>query len=60
MGILEKIKDIEDEIARTQKNKATEFHVGQLKARLAKLRTQLLEPTGKGGKRNLINNFLLN
>jgi ribosome-interacting GTPase 1 len=53
MGILEKIKDIEDEIARTQKNKATEFHVGQLKARLAKLRTQLLEPSGKGGKRNI-------
>ena len=49
MGILEKIKDIELEVNRTQKNKATEFHLGQLKARLAKLRTQLLEPTTKGG-----------
>lgn len=49
MGILEKIKDIEEEVNRTQKNKATEFHLGQLKARLAKLRTQLLEPTTKGG-----------
>lgn len=49
MGILEKIKEIEEEINRTQKNKATEFHLGQLKARLAKLRTQLLEPTSKGG-----------
>lgn len=50
MGILEKIKDIEDEITRTQKNKATEFHLGQLKARLAKLRSQLLEPVGKSMK----------
>ena len=54
MGILEKIKEIEFEINRTQKNKATEFHLGQLKARLAKLRTQLLEPTTKGGSCNLI------
>ena len=33
MGILDKIKDIETEIARTQKNKATEHHMGLLKAR---------------------------
>ncbi len=31
----------EAEIARTQKNKATEYHMGQLKARLAKLRTEV-------------------
>ncbi|KAJ6711687.1 hypothetical protein OIU79_008006 [Salix purpurea] len=31
-------------MARTQKNKATEYHLGQLKAKIAKLRTQLLEP----------------
>lgn len=47
MGITEKIKDIELEIARTQKNKATEHHLGLLKAKLAKYRTQLLEPSGK-------------
>eukprot|EP00877_Chromochloris_zofingiensis_P005306 jgi/Chrzof1/14777/Cz09g15230.t1 len=48
MGILEKIKEIETEMARTQKNKATEYHLGQLKAKLAKYRTQLQEPTSKG------------
>jgi hypothetical protein len=31
-------------MGRTQKNKATEYHLGQLKAKLAKLRTQLQEP----------------
>ena len=29
--------------------KATEYHLGQLKAKLAKLRTQLQEPSSKGG-----------
>uniref|UniRef100_A0A2R8ZUT6 Developmentally regulated GTP binding protein 2 n=1 Tax=Pan paniscus TaxID=9597 RepID=A0A2R8ZUT6_PANPA len=38
MGILEKISEIEKEIARTQKNKATEYHLGLLKAKLAKYR----------------------
>ncbi len=37
-------------MARTQKNKATEYHMGQLKAKLAKFRTQLLEPKSKDGK----------
>eukprot|EP00922_Rhytidocystis_sp_ex-Travisia-forbesii_P026320 GHVS01038544.1.p1 GENE.GHVS01038544.1~~GHVS01038544.1.p1 ORF type:complete len:375 (+),score=52.57 GHVS01038544.1:123-1247(+) len=50
MGILERIKDIESEMARTQKNKATEYHLGRLKAQLAKLRSQLLEPSKTGGK----------
>ncbi|SBS93715.1 GTP-binding protein, putative, partial [Plasmodium ovale curtisi] len=62
MGILEKIKEIEAEMARTQKNKATEYHLGQLKAKLAKYsnlhspfnvfydRSQLLEAP-KGGKK---------
>lgn len=49
MGILEKIQEIEREISRTQKNKATEYHLGLLKAKLAKYRQQLLEPTGKSG-----------
>ena len=49
MGIQEKIKEIEAEMARTQKNKATEYHLGQLKAKLAKLRTQL-QTESSGGK----------
>ena len=50
MGILEKIAEINAEMARTQKNKATEGHLGMLKAKLAKLRTQLLTEgqTGTG------------
>jgi ribosome-interacting GTPase 1 len=38
MGILEKIQEIEREISKTQKNKATEYHLGLLKAKLAKYR----------------------
>ncbi|KAH7731614.1 Developmentally-regulated GTP-binding protein [Aphelenchoides avenae] len=49
MGVFEKIQEIEREINRTQKNKATEHHLGILKAKLAKYRQQLLEPTTKGG-----------
>ncbi|KAJ0400230.1 hypothetical protein P43SY_006194 [Pythium insidiosum] len=49
MGILDRIKEIEDEMKRTQKNKATEGHLGHLKAKLAKLRTELLEGDKAGG-----------
>ncbi|TIA75912.1 hypothetical protein E3P77_03901 [Wallemia ichthyophaga] len=35
---------------RTQKNKNTEYHLGQLKAKLAKHRQQLLEPSTKSSK----------
>ncbi|XLR69305.1 hypothetical protein HN51_016399 [Arachis hypogaea] len=74
--VMQKIKDIEDEIEferltatirfhiisvhvlcflyslhmmeRTQKNKATAHHLGLLKAKLAKLRRELLTPSSKG------------
>jgi len=48
MGIAEKIKEIEYEYSRTQKNKATEYHLGTLKAKLAKLRTMAIEEVTKG------------
>lgn len=35
---------IKEELARTQKNKATEYHIGLLKGKLARYRQQLLEP----------------
>jgi uncharacterized protein len=40
MGIPEKIKEIQDQIHRTQINKATEFHIGLLKAKIAKLKRE--------------------
>ncbi|KAJ1973974.1 GTP-binding protein rbg1 [Dimargaris verticillata] len=49
MSTAEKIKEIEAEMARTQKNKATSFHLGILKAKLAKLKRELLTPKSSGG-----------
>jgi len=43
-GIVEKIKDIEKEISRTQINKATMSHLCSLRAKLARYRTELLQP----------------
>ena len=37
------------QMARTQKNKATAHHLGMLKAKLAKLRRELITPSGGGG-----------
>jgi hypothetical protein len=48
MSLVEKIKDIEKEISRTQINKATMSHLCSLRAKLARYRTELLQPP-KGG-----------
>jgi len=40
LGIPEKIKSIQDEMAKTQINKATEHHIGLLKAKIAKLKRE--------------------
>ena len=47
VGIPEKIKAIEDEIHKTQINKATEHHVGLLKAKMARLKREMEENTQK-------------
>lgn len=47
MGVLEQIAEIQKEMDRTQKNKATEHHLGRLKAKLAKLQSQLIEDAAK-------------
>ena len=43
-----KIDELEAEMARTQKNKATNYHLGTLKAKIAKLKSELVN--GPGGK----------
>ena len=49
MSIASKIAEIEDEMNRTQKNKATEGHLGLLKARIAKLRREQVESIMRSG-----------
>ena len=48
-----KIKELEEEYARTQKNKATNGHLGLIKAKIAKLRREILDANttapGAGG-----------
>ena len=52
-ALADQIKAIEDEIFNTQKNKATEHHIGKLKAKIARLKEELQKqksggPKGKG------------
>jgi small GTP-binding protein len=47
--IEDQIKEIEEEILNTQKNKATEHHIGKLKAKIAKLKAQQELQKVKGG-----------
>tara|TARA_B110001452_G_scaffold266733_1_gene274409 strand:- start:790 stop:2001 length:1212 start_codon:yes stop_codon:yes gene_type:complete len=47
-GIISRMEDIEKEIARTQVNKATMSHLCGLRARLCKLRTELMAPPKAG------------
>lgn len=49
-GIESKIKEVEEEIRRTPYNKATQHHIGKLKAKLAQLSEELERKSGGGGK----------
>lgn len=49
MTTVQKIAEIEHEISKTQVNKATSYHLGQLRAKLAKLRRELIAPPSSGG-----------
>ncbi|MCC7552174.1 GTP-binding protein [Candidatus Micrarchaeota archaeon] len=50
MSVQDKIKELEEEMFKTQKNKATEHHLGLLKAKLAKLRKDLNTSKKSGGQ----------
>lgn len=48
MGAVDKLAELEAELGRTQKNKATEYHLGILKSKIATLRKTMAAPK-KGG-----------
>ena len=55
MSVAQKIAEIENEMARTQRNKATSYHIGLRKAKLAKLKRELIEGgSKKGGGANIL------
>ncbi|MFH1094829.1 MAG: GTP-binding protein [Candidatus Micrarchaeota archaeon] len=48
MGSADKLKELEEELARTQKNKATEYHIGILKSKIAHLKKAIAAPKKSG------------
>ena len=48
--VWQKIKELEEEIKKTKKNKATEYHIGVLKSKIAKLRRDALGLKSRKGK----------
>lgn len=50
MTIEDKIRETEEEIQKTPYNKATQHHIGKLKAKLAQLREEMIKKASSGGK----------
>ena len=63
MGVADKLKELEEEMGRTQKNKATEFHIGILKSKIAKLKSpagsEKIIVTTYGARGSLIEKYSL-
>lgn len=49
MTTAQKIAEVEADMMRTQKNKATSYHLGLLKAKLAKLKREMIDSSSKKG-----------
>lgn len=49
MTLEDKIREIEEEIKNTKYNKATQHHIGKLKAKLAQLREECIKRSSSGG-----------
>ncbi len=53
MDLAQQIKQLEEEIKRTPYNKATEHHVGRLKAKLARLKEELEKEKAKSARQTI-------